>query len=65
MSKRFFGSNANKLLKETDPELHGLLLKEINRQKTSIDLIASENFPSNSVYQVLGSPLQNKYSEVS
>lgn len=52
-------------LKDKDPHLRNLILQEIERQKDSIDLIASENFTENSVLECLGTPTQNKYSEVS
>ena len=61
---RRFSNLLSRSLKESDPELRSLILKEIDRQRDSINLIASENFASNSVYTVLGTPLQNKYSEV-
>ncbi|EDO17223.1 hypothetical protein Kpol_1035p36 [Vanderwaltozyma polyspora DSM 70294] len=50
-------------LSQTDPELESIIKDEIERQKHSIDLIASENFTSTSVYDALGTPLSNKYSE--
>lgn len=56
-------TNMTKSIKITDPEIFDLLNKETNRQVQSINLIASENYPSNSVYQSLGSTFQNKYSE--
>lgn len=37
--------------------------KEIQRQRESILLIASENVTSRAVYDALGSPMSNKYSE--
>lgn len=37
--------------------------QEIQRQKESIVLIASENFTSRAVFDALGSPMSNKYSE--
>jgi len=51
------------LLKKTDPQLFRLIQKEIIRQKQTIDLIASENFVPEVIFEVLGSPLTNKYSE--
>ena len=43
---------------------HFLLQKnEIQRQRESIVLIASENFTSRAVFDALGSPMSNKYSE--
>lgn len=46
-----------------DKVLYNLIRREIKRQEKSIDLIASENFISTDILKVLGSPLQNKYSE--
>lgn len=37
--------------------------REIQRQRESIVLIASENFTSRAVFDALGSPMSNKYSE--
>lgn len=50
-------------LSETDPEVEQIIKDEIDRQKHSIVLIASENFTSTSVFDALGTPLCNKYSE--
>ncbi|VEU20891.1 DEKNAAC101914 [Brettanomyces naardenensis] len=50
-------------LKETDPEVAKIIEDEISRQRHSINLIASENFTSTSVFDALGSPMSNKYSE--
>jgi glycine hydroxymethyltransferase len=46
-----------------DPELFGLLDRELERQTTTLQLIASENFTSPAVLAATGSPLTNKYSE--
>jgi glycine hydroxymethyltransferase len=46
-----------------DPELAGYINEERERQRESIELIASENFTSDSVLECLGSVLTNKYSE--
>lgn len=40
-----------------------LVQKELNRQKKVINLIPSENYPSKSVLEVLGSQLSSKYAE--
>ncbi|XP_014220400.1 serine hydroxymethyltransferase, cytosolic [Trichogramma pretiosum] len=48
---------------ELDPELFQIIEKEKERQKCSLELIASENFTSLSVLQCLSSCLHNKYSE--
>ncbi|EAU38305.1 serine hydroxymethyltransferase [Aspergillus terreus NIH2624] len=52
-----------KSLVETDPEIAQIMEKEIQRQRESIVLIASENFTSHAVFDALGSPMSNKYSE--
>jgi glycine hydroxymethyltransferase len=57
------GTTAQKSLKSFDPELAGLIASEERRQRVGLELIASENFVSASVREVLGSCLTNKYSE--
>lgn len=52
-----------KTLKETDEELWDLISKEKERQIKGLEMIASENFTSQSVLDTLGSCLTNKYSE--
>ena len=47
----------------TDPEVAGLIGKELERQQTTLQLIASENFTSPAVLAASGSVLTNKYSE--
>ena len=51
------------ILKENDPELYGYMEAELNRQRNTIELIASENFVSPTVLQAMGSHLTNKYAE--
>jgi glycine hydroxymethyltransferase len=46
-----------------DDELFGLIDREVERQNTTLQLIASENFASPSVLRATGSVLTNKYSE--
>src|SRR2546423_2532831 len=46
-----------------DPELADVLRREVVRQNTTIQLIASENFASPAVLAAQGSVLTNKYSE--
>lgn len=53
----------SKHVQEVDPEMHEILCNERHRQKHSITLIPSENFTSKSVMDLLGSEMQNKYSE--
>lgn len=52
-----------RILKETDPELAKAMSLELERQRNSIELIASENFVSMPVMEAMGSWLNNKYSE--
>ena len=50
-------------LEQTDPEVAGIIEREVERQNTTIQLIASENFTSPAVLEAQGSVLTNKYSE--
>ena len=52
-----------KHLPDLDDEVAAIMKREIQRQRESIVLIASENFTSRSVFDALGSPMSNKYSE--
>ncbi|MGB9112593.1 MAG: serine hydroxymethyltransferase [Acidimicrobiales bacterium] len=47
----------------SDPEVKAILERELNRQRTTIQLIASENFTSPAVLAATASVLTNKYSE--
>ncbi len=46
-----------------DKTVFGIIAKELERQRTGIELIASENFTSLQVMQAMGSCLTNKYAE--
>ena len=46
-----------------DPELYASMMRELQRQRDHIELIASENFVSNAVIEAMGSHLTNKYAE--
>lgn len=50
-------------IKSSDPELYAALESELERQRNNIELIASENFVSESVMTAAGSVLTNKYAE--
>jgi len=50
-------------LQETDPEIAGVVLDELTRLRSGLQLIASENFTSPAVLAALGSTLSNKYAE--
>ncbi len=47
----------------SDPELARILVRELERQNTTLQLIASENFTSPAVLEATGSVLTNKYAE--
>ena len=50
-------------LKKNDEEVFNAIELELNRQRNKIELIASENFVSDSVMEAMGSYLTNKYAE--
>ena len=50
-------------LAQTDPEIADIINLELNRQRTHLELIASENFTSPAVLAAQGSVLTNKYAE--
>ena len=51
------------LMKKNDPEIFEAVQKELGRQQNKIELIASENFVSETVMEANGTPLTNKYAE--
>ncbi|MDO4617254.1 MAG: serine hydroxymethyltransferase [Lachnospiraceae bacterium] len=50
-------------IRAVDPEIADLVVKELERQNSHIELIASENWTSNAVMAANGSPFTNKYAE--
>ncbi len=50
-------------LKTTDAEIYQVIEQELNRQETTINLIASENYTSKAVLEATASVLTNKYAE--
>ena len=52
-----------KNIQRTDPETYQSMQRELVRQQTTIELIASENFASKAVLEAQGSVLTNKYAE--
>ncbi len=50
-------------LKISDPEIYDVIIKETQRQRDNIELIASENFVTEAVMEAMGSQLTNKYAE--
>ncbi len=62
MSESFYGPDFS-LLSKQDPDIAAVLLSELKRQQTNLQLIASENFTSRAVLAALGSTMSNKYAE--
>jgi glycine hydroxymethyltransferase len=59
-------SHANVLarpLAEVDPEIAEVLRRELHRQQSTLEMIASENFAPQAVLEAQGSVLTNKYAE--
>ena len=52
-----------KNLKKTDQKVYSLINSELERQKNTLEMIASENFTDESVLEATGSVLANKYAE--
>ncbi|MET0590215.1 MAG: serine hydroxymethyltransferase [Naasia sp.] len=50
-------------LSEVDPEIADVLARELHRQQSTLEMIASENFVSRAVLEAQGSVLTNKYAE--
>ena len=50
-------------IKAYDPEIYAAITAELSRQQNKIELIASENFVSETVMEAMGTPLTNKYAE--
>ena len=50
-------------LQTSDPELYSLLVSEVSREETTLELIASENFVSYPVLEMAGGVMTNKYAE--
>jgi glycine hydroxymethyltransferase len=56
-------STFNLPLTETDPEIAAVLQAELERQRSYLEMIASENFVSRGILETTGSVLTNKYAE--
>jgi glycine hydroxymethyltransferase len=50
-------------LSEVDPQIHEVLGRELERQRNTLEMIASENFVPQAVLEAVGSVLTNKYAE--
>ena len=59
----FFNESMDAPLGLVDGEIRDLIESELNRQRTHIELIASENFTPRAVLEIMGSVLTNKYAE--
>ena len=55
--------NHNAPLSAVDPEIAAVLQQELDRQRGTLEMIASENFVSRAILQTQGSVLTNKYAE--
>jgi glycine hydroxymethyltransferase len=53
----------NAPLSEVDPEIAAVLAQELDRQRNTLEMIASENFVPRAVLEAQGSVLTNKYAE--
>lgn len=53
----------NSPLAEVDPEIFQVVTQELNRQRNTLELIASENIVSRAVMEAQGTVLTNKYAE--
>jgi len=51
------------ILKDTDPDIHEILMREMGRESSTLELIASENFTSIPVMEITGGVMTNKYAE--
>ena len=50
-------------LAQSDPEIHAIVQREEQRQRTKLEMIASENFTADAVLEATGTVLTNKYAE--
>ncbi len=50
-------------IQKQDPQIHEAIMAETERQKSQLELIASENYVSDAVLEAAGSVLTNKYAE--
>jgi len=57
------GVNMLETLKNADPEIFDSIVREMDRQNNTLELIASENFVSRAVLEAAGSVMTNKYAE--
>ena len=53
----------SRTLAETDPQIWDAIQRELHRQHSQIELIASENFTSEAILEAASSVFTNKYAE--
>ena len=58
-----FSDSLMREISDTDPEIARVVQEEVERQNNGLELIASENFVSAAILEVMGSVLTNKYAE--
>ena len=58
-----FSDSLMREISDTDPEIARVVQEEVERQNNGLELIASENFVSAAILEVMGSVLTNKYTE--
>ncbi len=51
------------IIKQNDDEIYDVIISEIKRQEYTLEMIASENYPSLAVLLAMATPLNNKYAE--
>ncbi|MCS7245048.1 MAG: serine hydroxymethyltransferase [candidate division WOR-3 bacterium] len=51
------------IIKRLDPQIYEVIIGEIKRQEETLEMIASENYPSLAVLLTMATPLNNKYAE--
>src|SRR5213596_2396481 len=56
-------SDLHTALEEVDPQIAEVLRRELHRQQSTLEMIASENFVPTAVLEATGSVLTNKYAE--
>ena len=67
--KKVIGNKLSKLskpyshVKSSDKEIYDILLRELDREYNTLELIASENFVSYPILEMAGSVMTNKYAE--
>jgi glycine hydroxymethyltransferase len=59
----FFIDEMEASIEKADGKISGLIKEELSRQRTQIELIASENFVPQAILEAMGSVLTNKYAE--